>query len=104
MKQLTKNLLKMNFRGVEWASIQKIEFAFSQELGAIPLKEVEYPGDGTLLVSEGTVGIEWTAEDTRKFVAGKPFFADTRISLMNSEYQPETSIVKLIMNPTLFRE
>ena len=104
MKQLTKNLLKMNFRGVEWENVEKIEFAFSQEIGAIPLKVVEYPGDGTLLVSEGTVGVEWTAADTEKFTAGKPFYADTRISLFDSDYQPETSIVKLIMNPTLFRE
>lgn len=104
MKQLTKNLLRMNFHGVDMADVSKIEFAFSQEIGSAPLKAAEYPGDGTQKVSDNTIGIEWTAEETALFEAGKPFYADTRITLKSTVYQPETPILRLKMNATLFED
>lgn len=102
MKQLTKNLLKMNFNGIDLNDVSKIEFAFSQEIGQAPLKVAEYPSNNAILVTDNMVGIVWTAEDTALFKAGKTFYADTRITLNDSVYQPETPILKLVMNPTLF--
>lgn len=102
MKQLTHNLLKMNFRGIDLNTVSKIEFAFSQEVGQAPLKTATYPSATAKLVLDGMIGIVWTQEETALFKAGKPFYADTRITLKDSEYQPETPIVKLKMNPTLF--
>ena len=102
MKQLTKNLLKMNFTGIDLSTVSKIEFAFSQKIGEKPLKTPTYPSTNAKLIADNMIGIEWTAAETALFEAGKPFFVDTRITLKDSEYQPETPIVKLMMNPTLF--
>lgn len=102
MKQLTKNLLKMNFQGIDFDTVSKIEFAFSQEIGQSPLKVAEYPKNGAELIVDTVIGVAWTPEETALFEAGKPFYADTRITLKDSAYQPETPIVKLVMNPTLF--
>ena len=104
MKQLTKNLLKMNFQGIDLATVSKIEFAFSQEIGQPPLKVAEYPSNNATLVTDNMIGIVCTPEETALFKANKHFYADTRITLSDSEYQPETPIVKLVMNPTLFEE
>ena len=104
MKQLTNNLLKMNFNGIDLNNVSKIEFAFSQDISGTPLKIAQYPSDGTQLVGGNVIGIEWTKQETEMFEAGKTFYADTRITLKDSEFQPETPIVKLKMNPTLFEE
>ena len=104
MKQLTKNLLKMIFTGIDLNEVSKIEFAFSQEIGKAPLKVAEYPSEKVTLISDNMVGVEWTPEETALFGADKYFYADTRITLNNSKYNPETPIIKLKMNQTLFEE
>lgn len=102
MKQLTHNLLKMNFSGIDLADVKKIEFAFSQKIGDAPLKTTEYPGSKAIHIADNLIGVVWTPEETSLFEAGKPFYADTRITLNDSKYQPETPILKLKMDPTLF--
>lgn len=104
MKQLTKALLKMNFQGIDLSTVSKIEFAFSQEIGHKPLKTATYPNGGAILVGGNVIGVAWTPEETKLFKENKTFYADTRITLKDSTYQPETPIVKLKMNPTLFEE
>lgn len=104
MKQLTKSLLKMSFTDIDLNNVSQIEFAFSQEIEAAPLKTATYPSDGVVKLTDTVLGVAWTQEETQLFVAGKPFYADTRITLADSEYQPETPILKLMMNPTLFRK
>lgn len=102
MKQQTRNLLKVHFRGIDLNTVSKIEFAFSQDIGKKPLKTATYPGEGTILVTDGMIGVAFSPEETALFTAGRHFYADTRITLKDSTYQPETPIVKLKMNPTLF--
>lgn len=102
MKQLTKNLLKLNFTGIDWTDVSKIEIAFSQNMGEKPLKTAEYPSAGASQITENMVGVAWTPEETALFEANKTFYVDTRITLKSTGYQPETPIVKLRMNPTLF--
>lgn len=92
----------MNFSGVDISAVSKIEFAFSQEVWEKPLKTAEYPNKDAIHIADNLFGIVWTAEDTKKFEAGKEFYCDTRISLKGTSYQPETPILKLKMNPTLF--
>lgn len=104
MKQLTKNLLKIVFQGIDWSKVSKIEFAFSQNIGETPLKTAEYPSGNATKIADNLVGIAWTKEETALFESGKPFYCDTRITLSDSTYQPETPIVKLMMNPTLFED
>ena len=102
MKQLTHNLLKMNFQGISLNEVSKIEFAFAQNIGDPPLKTAVFPSETAALVTEGMVGIVWTKEETALFEPNKHFYADTRITMKDSEYQPETPIIRLKMNPTLF--
>jgi hypothetical protein len=92
----------MNFSGIDISAVSKIEFAFSQEIGEKPLKIAEYPNNNVEHIADNLLGIVWTAEDTKKFKAGEHFYCDTRITLSGSAYQPETPILKLRMNPTLF--
>jgi hypothetical protein len=102
MKQLTRNILEMSLNGIDLADVAKIEFAFSQNIHSTPLKVAEFPGDGVLDLGNNILGVIWTPEETMLFEAGKSFYADTRITMNDTEYQPETPIVKLQMNPTLF--
>ena len=94
----------MNFIGLDLSNVSKIEFAFAQNIGETPLKTATYPNEKATLVVENVIGVEWTPEETALFKAGKPFYVDTRITLIDSIYQPETPILKLTMNPTLFEE
>lgn len=104
MKQLIKNLLSMNLNGIKLADVERVEFAFSQNMHSTPLKLAEYPGNGTVDLGDNMIGVVWTPEETMLFAAGQTFYADTRITLKESDFQPTTPIVKLKMNPTLFRE
>lgn len=104
MKQLTTNLLRFNFLGVDLAQVSKVEFAFSQDIGETPLKVESYPGGDVIKISDTSLGVKFSADDTALFEAGQYFYADTRITMTGSEYQPETVIMKLKMNPTLFEK
>ena len=46
----------------------------------------------------------WTREETYKFLGGETLYMDTRITLRDSTDQPQTEILALKMNPTLFQE
>lgn len=102
MKQLTRNQLAVCLNGIDIADVAKVEFAFSQNRHSTPLKLAEFPGEGTMDLGDNTIGVVWTPEETMLFEAGKAFYADTRITLHDSEFQPDTPIVKLKMDPTLF--
>lgn len=102
MKQLTRNLLTMCLHGIDVADVERVEFAFSQNMSSTPLKLAEFPGNNTVDLGNNTIGVIWTPEETMRFEGGKPFYADTRITMNNSDYQPQTPIVKLKMEPTLF--
>ena len=104
MKRLTHNLLKMNFQGIILDDVEKIEFAFAQNIGDTPMKTAVFPSETAVVVSESMIGIVWTQEETALFAPDRNFYADTRITMKNSAYQPETPIVKLKMNPTLFEQ
>lgn len=104
MKQLTHNLLKMNFHGIVFDDVEKIEFAFAQNIGDSPLKTAVFPSETAVIISDSMIGIVWTQEETALFEPNKQFYADTRITMKETEYQPETPIVRLKMNPTLFEQ
>lgn len=99
MKQGIKFLLRVDV-GMNLSDIEKMEFIFKQgDKKAL----FQYPSDSAKVIDENTLGLLWTAEDTYQF---KPEIIemDTRITLKNSEYQPETEIVRVVMNKTLFEE
>lgn len=111
MKQGLNFLLPVKF-GVDLSTVSSIEFQFKQtkEYVSEPLKESIYSSDGD---GDATIGqledgtevilVPWTQDDTYKFKPGKEFFMDTRITLQDSDYNPSTPIVRLIMEPTLFQ-
>lgn len=92
----------MCLHGIDIDNVEKVEFAFSQNLRSTPLKLAEFPGDDTVDLGNNTIGVIWTPQDTMLFESGESFYADTRITMNNSEYQPYTPIVKLKMEHTLF--
>lgn len=104
MKQLTNSILKFNFHGLDLSKVSKIEFAFSQNLDSKPLKTSEYPSENVTKMTDNSIAVMWTAEETALFEADRCFYADTRITLSDSDAQPETPIVKLRMKPTLFEK
>lgn len=98
MKQGTNFILPVEI-DIDLDKVEQIEFVFKQ-------KSVEhtftYPSD--IAVREGnTINLIWTQADTYKFIADKVEM-DTRITLINSPYNPETPIVVFHMDRTLFKE
>lgn len=63
----------------------------------------EYPSDNTF--AEGnTINLIFSESDSWYFDAGSRIEIDTRITLKDSDYQPETSIITVTMHRTLFEE
>ena len=71
MKQLTDNLLQMNFHGVDWDKVAKIEFAFSQKIGGFIVKESVYPGD-VIGIDKNIVGVPWEKADPGHYIRPYP--------------------------------
>lgn len=99
MKKGTKSLLPVTI-GMDVDLVSKIEFIFVQGNKS---KSFEYPSSHAMKIDDRTIGVIWTPADKSIFKADS-MQMDTRITLKDSEYQPETSIVPLIMNNTLFED
>lgn len=104
MKQGLNFALRVNLKGIDVDSIERIEFIFRKmpTPTAVMVKKAEYPLDVTY--EDERFVIHWSAAETYKLKSGEKFFMDTRVTLKDSADQPETNIVALIMNPTLFEE
>lgn len=90
--------------GVEPDIIQEIIFLFKQkcsETAEATLTKV-YPSE-FVTYSDGVYHVRWTQEETRLFDEELLFYMDTRIVLTDGKI-PETRIVTLKMNKTLFEE
>ena len=103
MKQLTNSILRIKL-DIDLASVEKVEFAFSQTQTSAPKKLAVYPSDEVINLGGNVLGVVWSAEETRQFVADNDFYVDTRIKLYNSDYNPETKMATAFMERTLFRE
>lgn len=106
MKQQLKSMMRLEI-GLDLAEIAKIEFAFSQAIGLPPKKTCTWEGVDTVEVMDlggNVLGVVWTPEESLLFTPDRTFYIDSRITLKGSQYQPETKIVPVAMNPTLFRE
>lgn len=105
MKQGLRLLLPVRFDGVSVSDISKIEFVFAQDIAINNTirKTSLYDGSNEdVMFDDGIFYVPWTSDETYLFKAQSPFYMDTRITLTNSDYQPPTNIVELVMNPTLF--
>lgn len=87
------------------SAIEEIEFIFRQ--GDIT-KTFAYPSDNVTVVENNTcehvIGIHWSKKDTFMFNCKDCIRMDTRIHLAGCDDNPETPIVKIKMNETLFED
>ena len=91
---------------IDFSTVEKIEFVFKRQRNRMDdaIKTAVYPGEVTRKEGENVVLIPWNREETYDFPTGTQFFMDTRITLKDSDESPETNIVTLKMNPTLFNK
>lgn len=108
MKRNFTSILPISFANIDFSTIKSIDFVFKKEQSeeAAVIKSSTYMADGTgdaqKRDGENVIEIPFSREDTLKFEANEPFYMDPRIRLFDSPVEPETSIIKLRMNPTLF--
>lgn len=98
MKQGTNCLLPISI-GTDLALVKKIEFILKQNDLEMYF---EYPSDKTIK-DENAVNLIFTQQDTWAFKPNVAIYIDTRITLWDSDYQPETEIVSIKMSKTLFK-
>ena len=108
MKQGTNFILPVNIE-YDLELIEKIEFIFKQSKpgdslkNSKTIKKFEYPSDVAVAIGEdNTINLYWNIDDTYLFDVNNLILMDTRIYLKDSEQNPETTTIKIRMNPTLF--
>lgn len=102
MKQGLYFSLPVDFEGLDFDRVGKIEFIFKKmkKNFAPAIKTAIYPDECTR--SDNTVYIRWLPEETYLVDSGKTFYMDTRITYTDTNEQPETNIQTLVMSETLF--
>ena len=86
---------------IDLQDVDKIEFIFSKFIGAEILKKEIYPnGNVKLQELDRTFLIPFSSEETYNFQG--QFYMDTRITLKSTTDQPQTEIITLNMDNTLF--
>ena len=109
MKQLTHFTMPVAI-GYDLDNVRRVGCRFRQyQTSEAPaLKSCVWDGDGSGdgVREEGRHAIDLTCtpEETSLFQPDEWFYMDTRLSLVNSLDNPETSVVSLKMTPTLFKE
>lgn len=88
--------------GIPLDEVESIKFVFSQ------FSERKlfftYPSEKALRGENDTIELLWSKEESYLFMPDKTIFMDSFIKLFGSDNNPETPIIKLMMNPTLFKE
>ena len=105
MKQGTVHHMKVYFEGLTAANIASIEFVFSQKKDGKPLKTASYTAGAAepdVELVDGLFLVPWTREETYLFRRDDTFYMDTRVYMTNSDDNPQTEVVPLRMNATLF--
>lgn len=101
MKKLTNFILPVEI-GMELDDVQSILFKFVQGNKTMLF---QYPSaKATRKEGENTVLLRWTLEDTMVFSENRSIEMDTYIHLIDSDQNPETDIVSMTMNRTLFTQ
>lgn len=102
MKNGTTSILPVRFR-LNSSDIESIIFLFKQEKSnsAPEILVKNYPGQVEYNEEENIFKIPFSEADTWLFAEDKPFYMDTKITLVDGSV-PETTIVTLRMHPTLF--
>lgn len=106
MKQGTSFSMSAKFDGLDPESVHSIEFIFKEKRDktSSAFKTAKYPDNVSLNTDTQAFIIPWTKAETYKVPYTGRFYMDSRITLNGVADQPETEIVELFMNPTLFDE
>ena len=102
-KRRTTSFLAVRFNKAVNSDVNNIDFIFRQERDedSEPYLLKNYPRDVRYDRKGDRYIIPWTQQETAMFLEDHAFYMDTRVVLTGGEI-PETNIVKLIMNATLF--
>lgn len=105
MKQGTNSIMRVNI-DTDFDTIEKIDFVFQQEETRL---KFTYPSDRAVAAyndDEEIIGVDivWTADETYMFSTKKPVYMDSKISIEDVETNPETTIAKFFISPTLFKK
>ena len=102
MKQGLNHIMPVLFSSLNMADVEWIDFLFKQDETELLF---HYPSETAVLGEEDDRAyLHWTAEQTYLFDPRKRMAMDTKVKLLNTEINPETEIVKFVMNPTLFEQ
>lgn len=86
--------------GMNLDLIEKVEFILESKDARM---EYEHPSDRTF-ADGNIINLIFTEPESWTFKAGSRIEIDTRITLKDSEYQPETAIASVTMKRTLFEQ
>jgi len=109
MKGGLNQSIGVTFDSIDASDIRKVKFIFRQVKnmnGAIK-KEEEYDASdesSSVELIDGMFIVPFSLEDSYLFRQNTPFYMDTKIFLNDTDNNPETEIVELYMNQTLFRK
>ena len=103
MKRGTTPRLRLGHT-LDLTGVERIDFLFKQERQeAAPaiLKKTWLPTGGEVEEKEGVFELPFTADQTRLFAAGRPFYCDPRIVMMGGGI-PATGILQFSCKDTLW--
>ena len=107
MKQGITHHMAVRFDGVRLDEVSRIEFVFTQTKRGSPLKTSLWTAGeetGDAIRHGEQLLVPWSREETYLFQEEAAFYLDTRITMAETGDNPETPIVPLRMNPTLFEK
>lgn len=97
--QQSINQLEEFYFDLNLSEIQKVEFRFVQ---GDTVRDIVWPDDEqATAINDHVITVEWLSSDTAKFEPGY-YESQARITVKDSEYQPETKIVPGYIEPSLF--
>lgn len=85
--------------GFDMEMVESVDFCFEQGRAR---RIVHYPSDEAK-DSDGQILVKWTPRDTWPFDPDRVIQLDTRISLKESDANPDTDIIPVRLRRTLFR-
>ena len=104
MKRRTTPVIPVRFNRLAVDDIETIDFLFRQERDETsePYVTKTYPTDVTYDAERNRYMVPLSEDETALFLEDHEFFMDTKITLKGNGMVPETNIIRLIMNGTLF--
>lgn len=101
MKQAINQYLPVEFGDISLNDVKKIEFLFKQKT---IVRTVIYPSNEAIRLDDtNIVQIVWSPEQTAIFSIDYNIELDTRVTLNDTDINPETPIVTFKINRSLFK-